>query len=113
MVKRFPHILKITYNPEPLEATQDENGNWVVPEQPEKEEIELDCRFEPNVRQNYVTNEADGQRVIFNFVLYLDKNSIKVEAMQEVELLGESNELVYKGRSIRFHKGQLHNRVWI
>jgi len=103
----------LIYNPAPVEATMDSQGNWVVPEQPSAEEVNLPCRYEPNIRQNYVVNEANGDRLVYSFVVFLSKNSIEIKGMQDVELINEFNEVFYKGKAVRFHKGQLHNRIWI
>lgn len=111
MLKRFPHT--ITYQTEGTPSGWDEDQGIPIPAIP-GESITVPCRYEPNVRQNYVVREDDGQRFVFNGLVHMDKSIPKVPFGQSVTVThAETSELVASGTTVRSHKNQLHNQSWI
>lgn len=108
MVVRFPHIL--TYTTEEIEGYFDENGNYV--EGTQGVIVTEPCRAEPNARAEYITNEADGTRTEFSFVVYLTKGIALIPVGIQVTITGKAG-LVFKGATKRFHSEQLHSRLWV
>lgn len=108
MVVRFPHT--ITYTTEATEGHFDENGNWV--EGTQGITVTEPCRAQPNERSEYITNEADGTRTEFSFVIHLRKGIASIPVGIQVEITGKAGQ-VFKGFTKRFHSEQLHSRLWV
>lgn len=111
MLKRFPHT--ITYTTAGTPGGWDYDQGLPIPEVP-GETVTVDCRAEPNIRQNYTVKEDDGQRIVFAWTVHLDKSSAKVPFGQSVSITDkESGDQVASGTVVRSHKNQLHNQIWI
>lgn len=109
MLKRFPHTL--TYTSKGIDSGWDQETGLPIPSIP-GEEISIKCRAEDNVRSNYIINEVDGSRVEFSFVIHFDKSSNSIPTGIQVQVMNDQ-EIKASGIVKRFHKGQLHNRIWI
>lgn len=110
MVIQYPYYLFVLT--QSGESTQDENGNWVNAE-PSFVFASM-CRDEISGKGASL-KAADGQAVIYAAIIYLPLSDIDVQAGTDV-LVSESNDpngvLRFKGKVIRFNKGQLNIRIW-
>lgn len=109
MLKRFPHTL--TYVTDGTPGGWDDSTGLPIPGTPGVT-VSIPCRAEPNVRQSYVVREDDGNRVIFNFTVHMDKASGLVPFGKSVTI-AEGSTVIAKGAVLRSHKNQLHNQSWI
>ena len=109
MLKRFPHT--ITYN---LEGTPSgiDPDTGLPTGGTEGEEVSIDCRYEPNVRQSYVIKEDDGQRIVFKGLVHMAKSSEKIPFGQSV-IVTDSDQEMASGNVVRSHKNQVHSQSWI
>lgn len=108
MLKRFPHT--ITYQTEGTASGWDEDNGVPIPAIP-GEDITLPCRAEPNIRQNYVIREDDGQRVEFSWLIHMEVSTDRIPYGKKVTVNGDGQ--VLEGTVIRSHRNQLHNQSWI
>src|SRR5690606_10300290 len=97
-------------NPEGEAPYQDEDGNWVIPDPFVTREAP--CRAQENVRANYTIADQDGNRVEFNYVVHLSKDSDTIVAGTDITVK-KNDSVIYTGTVKRFHPGQLHNRLWV
>lgn len=109
MLKRFPHIITYQLPGEPGGIDPD---TGLPTEGEEGEEVSEPCRYEPNVKQNYVVREDDGQRIVFNGLVHMDKSSVVIPFGQDVTIT-ENSVQIASGTVVRSHKNQLHNQSWI
>ncbi|WP_114752295.1 hypothetical protein [Pleomorphovibrio marinus] len=110
MVRRYPHTIRFQLSPTG-EPAQDENGNWIVP-QPGDQVIQ-NCRYQPNIRAEYMVNEEDGSRVEFSYAVFLPKKSKLPKVGDQVTLRRDGGVIVFQGTCKRSDKNQLHSRVWV
>ncbi len=110
MLKRFPHT--ISYETAGTGGGWDPDTGLPLPYVPGAT-VEVECRPEPNVRQEYITKEDDGQIINFDWLIHMDKSTDRVPFGQQVTVKGPNGEEVASGTVVRSHKNQLHNQIWI
>lgn len=107
MLRRFPHSIAYT-----TEGSPGEIVDGIPTEGTPGESITAICRAEPNVRQSYIHRDDDGQRIVFEWLIHLDKSTDKVPFGQEVTIT-EDGTTIATGTVKRSFKNQLHNQIWI
>jgi hypothetical protein len=104
---QYPHLASIFEN---VEATRDENGNWVDPV-PEDAKTFI-CRAEPAIgnRNNGLKEGGDGAVTDFNWIVYCP--------LETPDIVPGTQIIVYGAMQIqdsvkRFSRGQLNVRIWL
>lgn len=107
---RYPHKLKFNIVGSESEPYQDDNGDWVVPENTTTE-VELSCRAEPNGQGKMIAG-VDGNNLVYAWTIYLAKDAMKLEYGQAVQVYN-GTELLASGSCIMFSRGQMNSRLWV
>lgn len=109
MIEQYPH--KCLFNLGESEPIWDEeNGGWTNGEP--GEETELRCRAVPNGSGKQVQNK-DGIATEYAFDLAFPHGIPEIPADTIITVIGLNDVILFKGRLIRFQKGQLHSRGWV
>lgn len=109
MIVQYPHYLFAIIGGE---SVQDENGDWVQPE--EQVEMISMCREETNGKGSQI-QIAGGTFHVFASLIQLPKGAPRVDVGTTVFVADdESGESVrVKGTALKFDSGQLHSRLWV
>ncbi len=110
MVKNRPHILKYKTVSTSSEPYQDDDGNWVIPENSEFENV-VKCRAEPNGTGRVIAGE-DGKSIVYSYTIYLPKDIKSLNYGQKVDVL-LNDDIIASGTVMMFSRGQMNSRIWI
>lgn len=103
---QYPHILSVKIV---TGASQDADGNWIPGETVMRTQS---CRAEPNQRQSYQITGVDGNKIQFDWTVYMPVRVMSMPVGSEVTITWNS-EIVAMGRILRFSNGQLNTRLWL
>jgi len=111
MVKQYPHYLFAVQNGG--EAHQDEDGNWVQPDNAAPVLI-ASCREETNGKGTQI-QVAGGTFHVFVSLIQLPKDTLLVGVGTSVFVAdnADGTSVRVTGGVLKYDVGQLHNRLWI
>jgi hypothetical protein len=98
------------------EATQAANGSWVV--SAPNWVLSGICREETNGKGTSIQT-ADGRFLVFSSLIFLPRESAKIQEGSEVLVLKEKavvvkeDDAIIKGTCLKFDDGRLHCRMWV
>jgi hypothetical protein len=105
MITQYPHTINLTTN---ADSTQDSDGNWTPGS---TTTVSKSCRAEPSGGNGYV-RAADGERINFNWIVYLPLPQDKVKEGTLVTIF-DGAEQIARDKVLRFSRGQLNARIWL
>jgi len=108
MVKQYPHTIKLY--PVKGDSMQDNNGNWITPEDGGEPES-YPCRMEPRSTAGFVTG-VDGTQLTYSSIVYMPLSVPDIQVMTRVSIF-KGELLVGVGTVKQFSRGQLNARVWL
>lgn len=109
MVVQYPN--KILIHSKTSNSTQNEQGDWVVPQEEVPAPVELPCRIELRSSAGYITS-TDGKLIEFQSIIYLPLPMPDVSIDQTISV--KNGEVIrFVGTVKQFSKGQLNARIWI
>lgn len=109
-MKQYPHILyKIDASGD---SSQDGNGNYIG--QTTFASMVSECREVPDGKSREVRGQ-DGQMYISTSIIFAPASCPDIEFGIEV-YVRDAEQLVFdriRGKVLRFHRGQLHCKIWL
>ena len=105
MIAQYTDHISIKIQGQPY---QDENYNWV---EPEEQLFESECRAEPN-KLNAIIKTGDGAEKYYDFNVFMPQTDTELPVGSDVVLTLHDGSVV-KGMVKRAHNGQLNSRVWV
>jgi hypothetical protein len=111
MVKQYPHYLFALIGGE---AVQNEDGDWVQPDDEAAHKFLSMCREETDGRGTEIA-VGDGKFHKVTSLIQLPKGSPKVEIGTTVFVTNDPDgtDVRIKGSVLKFDNGQLHSRLWV
>lgn len=110
MLNKRPHILTYLKDTSSTEPYQDNNGDWVIPDN-EPVVVEILCRAEPNGQGKFIASE-DGQNIVYSWVVYLDLGIERIPYGTEVKIFKDGDQFA-SGQVKLFVEGQKNCRLWL
>ena len=105
--EQYPHTIVSESGTNKADATQDVNGNWVIPAPGATVTTTSECRAKPNGEGKTVNGE-DGVAIAYDFLIYLPQTAPEFFNGASVTIDGFG-----KGLVKRFFRGQLNCMMWV
>jgi len=112
MVNQYPDIIIFPGTNEVTEPYQNGNGDWVLPEPGQVEDITQKCRVEVNNSGSRVPGN-DGGYIEYSFMIYLPVDTVEVPFDASIIIKNDKEEQIGKGKTKRFFRGKLNARLWV
>lgn len=109
MVAQYPD--KILVHSNASNSTQNEQGDWVIPQEDAPAPLEMPCRVELRSSAGYISS-ADGKLIEFQSIIYLPLPTPEVYIDQTISVKN-GDVIKLTGTVKQFSKGQLNARIWI